>query len=185
MRKAVSGQNILDLWCFGSKFTSREGIFCIKLPEIDRVPFPSPKLGHVQHRCQGPFEKEKSLTFVDLSVLIVSVLIASMSAHISPRQIVGVSFTPDLAKEFKAEAAKRGVHLKTLFLELWALGPVESHATRENIPVLVGQREIVGLSLSPALAKDFKQQAARRGVTLVTIFAELWDVYKRSRTGKK
>jgi hypothetical protein len=108
-----------------------------------------------------------------------------MSAHISPRQIVGVSLTPDLAKEFKAEAARRGVQLKALFLELWALGPVESHATRKKIPVLVGQREIVGLSLSPAVAKDFKQQAASRGVTLVTIFAELWDLYKRSRTGKK
>lgn len=37
------------------------------------------------------------------------------------RQILGFSLKPDLAREVKAEAAKRGLSLKALFEELWEL----------------------------------------------------------------
>lgn len=38
-----------------------------------------------------------------------------------PRQIVGISLTPELASEVKVEAAHRGLTLRTLFIELWGL----------------------------------------------------------------
>lgn len=37
------------------------------------------------------------------------------------RRIVGFSLPPELAAEVKAEAARRNVSLRTLFVELWAL----------------------------------------------------------------
>jgi hypothetical protein len=37
------------------------------------------------------------------------------------RQIVGFSLPRDLAAEVKMEAARRGVSLKELFTEIWAL----------------------------------------------------------------
>lgn len=37
------------------------------------------------------------------------------------RQIVGVSLTPETARLFKAEAARRGLSLKKLFEEMWEL----------------------------------------------------------------
>jgi hypothetical protein len=37
------------------------------------------------------------------------------------RQIVGFSLPRDLAAEVKMEAARRGVSLKDLFTEMWAL----------------------------------------------------------------
>lgn len=39
-------------------------------------------------------------------------------------------------------------------------------------------RQIVGFSLSPALAREVKQEAARRGLTLRNLFEELWKLYK-------
>lgn len=39
----------------------------------------------------------------------------------SNRQIVGISLPPDVARSFKAEAARRGVSLKELFEEMWEL----------------------------------------------------------------
>jgi hypothetical protein len=38
-----------------------------------------------------------------------------------PRQIVGFSLAPEMAREVKAEAGRRGVSLKALFEELWQL----------------------------------------------------------------
>jgi hypothetical protein len=38
-----------------------------------------------------------------------------------PRQIIGFSLDPELASEVKAEADRRGLPLKVLFRELWAL----------------------------------------------------------------
>lgn len=35
------------------------------------------------------------------------------------RQIVGVSMTPEMALEFKKEAAARGMSLRALFEEMW------------------------------------------------------------------
>jgi len=42
-------------------------------------------------------------------------------SHQTPRKIVGISMTPSLAKEVKAEAARRGISLRKLFEELWEL----------------------------------------------------------------
>ena len=39
----------------------------------------------------------------------------------TPRQIVGISMSPDMARKVKAEAAQRGLSLKKLFEELWTL----------------------------------------------------------------
>lgn len=36
------------------------------------------------------------------------------------RQIVGVSLDPRMAKEFKAEAKRRGVSMRRLFEEMWS-----------------------------------------------------------------
>jgi asparagine synthetase B (glutamine-hydrolysing) len=41
-------------------------------------------------------------------------------------------------------------------------------------------RQIVGFSLSPPLAREVKQEAARRGLSLRKLFEELWELYKRS-----
>jgi hypothetical protein len=43
----------------------------------------------------------------------------SKTTH-SNRQIVGFSLSVERAREVKAEAASRGISLKTLFEELWA-----------------------------------------------------------------
>ena len=46
----------------------------------------------------------------------------SMSEHNeSPRKIIGFSMNPELAIEVKAEAAQRGISLRKLFEEMWAL----------------------------------------------------------------
>jgi hypothetical protein len=44
------------------------------------------------------------------------------------RQIVGFSLSPELAREVKAEAAKRGVALKILFEEIWAAHKSSKHS---------------------------------------------------------
>lgn len=36
------------------------------------------------------------------------------------RQIVGLSLSPEIAAELKMEAARRGVSIRDLFLEMWA-----------------------------------------------------------------
>jgi len=36
-----------------------------------------------------------------------------------PRQIIGLSLSPELASEVKIEAARRGLFLRDLFVELW------------------------------------------------------------------
>lgn len=41
--------------------------------------------------------------------------------HKTPRKIIGVSMSPSLAVEVKEEAAKRGLSLRKLFEEMWAL----------------------------------------------------------------
>lgn len=41
-------------------------------------------------------------------------------------------------------------------------------------------RRIVGFSLPPALAAEVKMEAARRGVSLRSLFAEMWALYKNN-----
>lgn len=38
-----------------------------------------------------------------------------------PRKIVGLSLSPEIAAELKMEAARRGISLRKLFLEMWTL----------------------------------------------------------------
>jgi hypothetical protein len=41
--------------------------------------------------------------------------------HPTPRQIVGLSLKPERAREFKSEAARRGIPVNKLFEEMWTL----------------------------------------------------------------
>lgn len=41
-------------------------------------------------------------------------------------------------------------------------------------------RKIVGFSMSPELAAEVKQEAAKRGVSLRKLFEEMWELYKKS-----
>lgn len=42
-------------------------------------------------------------------------------------------------------------------------------------------RKIVGFSLSPALAQEVKEEAAKRGLSLRKLFEEMWEIYKKSK----
>ncbi len=46
-------------------------------------------------------------------------------------------------------------------------------------------RQIVGISLSPELARAFKAEAARRGASLKELFEEMWELYGKSPKAKK
>ncbi len=41
-------------------------------------------------------------------------------------------------------------------------------------------RQIVGFSLTPAVAAEVKMEAARRNVSLRNLFAEMWTLYKNN-----
>lgn len=41
-------------------------------------------------------------------------------------------------------------------------------------------RQIVGFSLPPTVAAEVKMEAARRNVSLKTLFAEMWALYKKN-----
>lgn len=41
------------------------------------------------------------------------------TTHQRPRQIVGFSLDPEIAREVKAHAGRRGLSLKKLFEEMW------------------------------------------------------------------
>ncbi len=45
----------------------------------------------------------------------------SSVSNAAPRQIVGLSLSPEIAAEVKMEAARRGISLRRLFLEMWEL----------------------------------------------------------------
>ena len=45
---------------------------------------------------------------------------AKTSAKQKDRIILGLSLRPELAREVKADAAKRGITIRSLFEELWA-----------------------------------------------------------------
>lgn len=45
----------------------------------------------------------------------------SKSEKQTTRRIIGLSLSPELAGEVKAEAARRGISLRKLFEELWQL----------------------------------------------------------------
>lgn len=39
--------------------------------------------------------------------------------HVQPRQIVGISLSPEMAREVKAYAGQQGVSLRKLFEDMW------------------------------------------------------------------
>jgi hypothetical protein len=41
-------------------------------------------------------------------------------------------------------------------------------------------RKILGVSLSVALARDVKEEAARRGISLKRLFEEMWELYRQT-----
>ena len=45
-----------------------------------------------------------------------------------------------------------------------------------------GIRQIIGFSMSPAMAREVKQEAAKRGMTLRKLFEEMWSAYQEGRT---
>lgn len=51
--------------------------------------------------------------------------------HQAPRKIIGISMSPTMAVEVKEEAARRGLSLRKLFEEMWALYTAQKKA-REN-----------------------------------------------------
>ena len=58
---------------------------------------------------------------VDMSTLRAKEESAMQETHKTPRKIVGFSMAPALAIEVKKEAAERGLSLRALFEEMWAL----------------------------------------------------------------
>lgn len=46
-------------------------------------------------------------------------------------------------------------------------------------------RQIVGLSLPQAVAREVKQEAARRGLSLKNLFLEIWQLYKTKSQGAR
>ena len=48
------------------------------------------------------------------------------------RQIIGLSLPPDVARRVKQEAAKRGLSLRGLFLEMWELYKTEGQGTSKG-----------------------------------------------------
>ena len=44
-------------------------------------------------------------------------------------------------------------------------------------------RTIVGFSLPPRLAQEVKAEAAGRDLSLKDLFLEIWEHYKRTKTG--
>ncbi len=57
---------------------------------------------------------------------------SSLSKNCTARQIVGLSLPPALAREVKQEAARRGLNLKDLFLEIWQLYKTAGRGAREG-----------------------------------------------------
>lgn len=45
-------------------------------------------------------------------------------------------------------------------------------------------RQILGISLPPATARDVKAEAARRGISLRKLFEEMWERYQKSPSSK-
>jgi hypothetical protein len=43
----------------------------------------------------------------------------SPETHVRPRQIVGFTLSPELAREVKAHAAQHGLSLRKLFEDMW------------------------------------------------------------------
>jgi hypothetical protein len=102
-------------------------------------------------------------------------------SYTGPRQIIGLRLPLGLASEVKAEAAQRNISLKNLFGEMWLLYKKNMIITSSRSST--GPRQMIGFSLPQNLAVEVKEEAARRKVAVVKLFAELWPIYKNK--GKK
>lgn len=56
--------------------------------------------------------------------------------------------------------------------------------TTEDKQGRAGTRQIVGFSLSPSMAREVKTEAAQRGLSLRSLFEEMWTLYLKERTDK-
>jgi hypothetical protein len=59
-----------------------------------------------------------------------------------------------------------------------------SKATQTREPRQARWR-IIGLSLDPALARDVKTRAAKKGVSLEKLFEDMWRDYKKQDSGAR
>lgn len=50
---------------------------------------------------------------------------------------------------------------------------------RTNQPRTKKARQIVGISLDPQLALEFKTEAVRRNLSLKALFEEVWQLYRK------
>ena len=46
-------------------------------------------------------------------------------------------------------------------------------------------RQIVGISMSPAMASEVKAEAGRRNITLRKLFEEMWAAYKPEKARRR
>jgi len=46
-------------------------------------------------------------------------------------------------------------------------------------------RQIVGISLSPEMAREVKAYAGQQGLSLRGLFEEMWQSYKKKASGEK
>lgn len=53
------------------------------------------------------------------------------------------------------------------------------------MPGIQKDSQIIGLRLSLSLARDVKEEAARRGMRINKLFEEMWTLYRNSRKGKQ
>jgi hypothetical protein len=47
------------------------------------------------------------------------------------------------------------------------------------------RRQIIGFSLDPAMARDVKAHAAKKGISLKRLFEEMWQAYKKQGSGSQ
>ena len=51
--------------------------------------------------------------------------------------------------------------------------------SKNDSPPKSRDRQIVGFSLAPELARKVKSEAGRRNLTLKKLFEEIWDLYEK------
>lgn len=66
----------------------------------------------------------------------------------------------------------------TFLVDMSTLGAIDEVHMPDSHPT---PRKIVGFSLSPELAAEVKQEAAKQGVSLRRLFEEMWELYKKSK----
>jgi hypothetical protein len=57
-------------------------------------------------------------------------------------------------------------------------------STQKREPDRKDNRQILGISLTPEMARAVKGEAARRGLSLRKLFEEIWSEYEKTRPAK-